>query len=102
MLQPWGERSIKQFVADAVDESMGSKARSPKLRMQKRIAVLHCAPVHHSATVGGIPPRSARTVAAGRRFRRGQVGSAKCGRQSLAFLPDGRSVGRRAEVTEDQ
>ncbi len=53
MLQPWGERTIKQFVADAVAESMHLESALAKLRMERKLAVLHYAPV--KGTVEGEP-----------------------------------------------
>jgi Icc-related predicted phosphoesterase len=53
-LGPWGERTIKQFVQEAVDESLKLEAALARLRTPKRVAVLHYAPIR--ATVEGEPP----------------------------------------------
>jgi Icc-related predicted phosphoesterase len=53
-LGPWGERIIKQFVQEAVDESLKLEAALARLRTHRRVAVLHYAPVR--ATCEGEPP----------------------------------------------
>jgi Icc-related predicted phosphoesterase len=53
-LGPWGERAIKVFVQEAVDETLKLEAALARLRTQKRIALLHYAPIR--ATVEGEPP----------------------------------------------
>jgi Icc-related predicted phosphoesterase len=53
-LQPWGEESIKKFVHEAVTESLKLESALAKLRTDKRIALLHYAPIQ--ATVIGEPP----------------------------------------------
>ena len=53
-LGPWGEQAIKRFVQEAVDESMKLEAALARLRTQRRIALLHYAPVR--GTVEGEPP----------------------------------------------
>jgi Icc-related predicted phosphoesterase len=52
-LGPWGEHVIKQFVQEAVDESLKLEAALARLRTPQRIAVLHYAPIR--ATVEGEP-----------------------------------------------
>jgi Icc-related predicted phosphoesterase len=52
-LGPWGEKSIKMFVQEAVDESLKLEAALARLRTQRRVAVLHYAPVR--STVEGEP-----------------------------------------------
>jgi Icc-related predicted phosphoesterase len=53
-LGPWGEQSIKRFVQEAVDESMKLEAALARLRTDRRIALMHYAPIR--ATVEGEPP----------------------------------------------
>jgi Icc-related predicted phosphoesterase len=52
-LGPWGERSIKQFVQEAIDESLKLEAALARLRTARRVAVLHYAPIR--GTVEGEP-----------------------------------------------
>jgi Icc-related predicted phosphoesterase len=52
-LGPWGERAIKVFVQEAIDESLKLEAALARLRTQHRIAVLHYAPIR--GTVEGEP-----------------------------------------------
>lgn len=53
-LGPWGERAIKTFVQEAVDEALKLEAALARLRTQRRVAVLHYSPIR--ATVEGEPP----------------------------------------------
>lgn len=53
-LQPWGERTIKRFVHESVDEALKLESALAKLRSPRRIAVLHYAPIH--STIEGEPP----------------------------------------------
>lgn len=53
-LGPWGERAIKSFVQEAIDESLKLEAALARLRTHRRIAVLHYSPVR--STVEGEPP----------------------------------------------
>ena len=53
-LGPWGEQAIKRFVQEAVDESMKLEAALARLRTQRRIALMHYAPIR--GTVEGEPP----------------------------------------------
>ena len=53
-LGPWGEQAIKVFVQEAVDEALKLEAALARLRTQRRVAVLHYAPVR--ATCEGEPP----------------------------------------------
>jgi Icc-related predicted phosphoesterase len=52
-LGPWGEHVIKQFVQEAVDESLKLEAALARLRTPQRIALLHYAPIR--GTVEGEP-----------------------------------------------
>jgi Icc-related predicted phosphoesterase len=52
-LGPWGEDIIKNFVREAVDEALKLESALARLRNDKRIAVLHYAPVQD--TVEGEP-----------------------------------------------
>lgn len=53
-LGPWGEQAIKAFVQEAVDEALKLEAALARLRTQKRVVVLHYAPIR--GTVEGEPP----------------------------------------------
>lgn len=53
-LEPWGERCIKAFVHEAVDEALKLEAALSRLACPQRIAVLHYSPIR--ATVEGEPP----------------------------------------------
>ena len=53
-LGPWGERSIKMFVQEAIDEALKLEAALARLRTHRRVAVLHYSPVR--STVEGEPP----------------------------------------------
>lgn len=53
-LGPWGEKVIKQFVNEAIQESLKFESALAKLRTSQRIALLHYSPVE--ATVLGEPP----------------------------------------------
>src|SRR5687767_4169302 len=53
-LGPWGEHAIKQFVQEAVDESLKLEAALARLRTEQRVALLHYSPVR--GTVEGEPP----------------------------------------------
>jgi Icc-related predicted phosphoesterase len=52
-LGPWGERAIKQFVQEALNEALKLESALAKLRTPRRIAMLHYAPVRD--TVEGEP-----------------------------------------------
>lgn len=52
-LGPWGERSIKQFVNEAILEALKLESALAKLRTSERVAVLHYSPIE--ATVQGEP-----------------------------------------------
>ena len=52
-LGPWGERTIKQFVREAVDEALKLEAALARLRTPQIVALLHYAPV--AQTVEGEP-----------------------------------------------
>src|SRR3954466_16291270 len=53
-LGPWGEQAVKHFVQEAVDEALKLEAALARLRTERRVAVLHYAPIR--ATVEGEPP----------------------------------------------
>ncbi|HEY5312533.1 MAG TPA: metallophosphoesterase [Pirellulales bacterium] len=53
LLEPWGERIVKSFVQEAVDESMKLESALARLRAATKIGVLHYAPIE--ATVVGEP-----------------------------------------------
>lgn len=53
MLQPWGETAVKNFVYEAVNETMRLEGALARLRTEKKIAVLHYSPVRQ--TVEGEP-----------------------------------------------
>lgn len=53
-LEPWGEKVIKAFVQEAMTESLKLENGLAKLRTEKRVAVLHYAPIHE--TVEGESP----------------------------------------------
>jgi Icc-related predicted phosphoesterase len=53
MLTPFGEPAIKQFVAEGVEEAMRLETALRALRTERRVVVLHYAPV--AATVEGEP-----------------------------------------------
>jgi Icc-related predicted phosphoesterase len=52
-LGAWGERAVKQFVQEAIDEALKLESALARLRTPTRIAVLHYAPVRD--TVEGEP-----------------------------------------------
>lgn len=52
-LGPWGEKTIKMFVQEAVDEALKLESALARLRTQQRVALLHYSPVR--ATVEGEP-----------------------------------------------
>jgi Icc-related predicted phosphoesterase len=52
-LGAWGERAIKTFVQEAIDEALKLEAALARLRTDRRIAVLHYAPIR--ATVENEP-----------------------------------------------
>jgi Icc-related predicted phosphoesterase len=53
-LEPWGEAAVKQFVQEAVDETLKLESALARLRTPQRVALLHYSPVQ--ATVEGEPP----------------------------------------------
>ena len=53
MLAPFGEQAIKQFVTEAVNESLKLEIALNSLRTEKTVVVLHYAPI--AATVMGEP-----------------------------------------------
>jgi Icc-related predicted phosphoesterase len=54
-LGAWGEETIKQFVREALDEALKLESALARLRTERRIVVLHYAPIE--ATVQGEPPQ---------------------------------------------
>ncbi len=52
-LEPWGERAVKAFVREAVDEALKLERALARLRTPQRVALLHYAPIE--ATVEGEP-----------------------------------------------
>jgi Icc-related predicted phosphoesterase len=54
VLEPWGEQVVKQFVREAVEESLKLGAALAQLRSDRRVALLHYAPIVE--TVEGEPP----------------------------------------------
>jgi Icc-related predicted phosphoesterase len=52
-LEPWGEKMIKQFVQEAIDETLKLETALARLRTPHRVVLLHYAPV--VATVQGEP-----------------------------------------------
>lgn len=52
-LGPWGEAAVKRFVQEAVDESLKLESALARLRTQRRVALLHYAPIR--GTVEGEP-----------------------------------------------
>ena len=52
-LGPWGERGIKQFVHEAVDEALKLEAALARLRTKQIVALLHYSPIQQ--TVEGEP-----------------------------------------------
>lgn len=52
-LGPWGERLIKQFVREALDEALKLETALSRLRTERKVALLHYSPI--AATVEGEP-----------------------------------------------
>jgi Icc-related predicted phosphoesterase len=53
MLEPWGEKIIKEFVREAMDEALQLEMAMARLRVERKVVVLHYAPI--SATVVNEP-----------------------------------------------
>ena len=53
-LEPWGERAVKAFVQEALDETLKLESALARLRTPQRVVLLHYSPVQ--ATVEGEPP----------------------------------------------
>jgi Icc-related predicted phosphoesterase len=53
-LEPWGEKMIKSFVQEALDETLKLESALARLRMKHRVVLLHYSPIE--ATVEGEPP----------------------------------------------
>lgn len=64
MLEPWGERAIKEFVKEAIDETLKLETALARLRTERRIVLLHYAPIQ--ATVEGEPPEIFAYMGSGR------------------------------------
>jgi Icc-related predicted phosphoesterase len=45
VLAPWGERIVKQFVHEAIEEALKLEAALSRLRTERRYALLHYAPI---------------------------------------------------------
>ena len=56
-LGAWGEKIIKDFVHETINESLKLEAALARLRMPQKIALLHYSPIQ--ATIGGEPPEIA-------------------------------------------
>jgi len=54
MLEPWGEAIVRRFVHEAVEEALKLGSALAQLRTERRVALLHYAPV--GETVEGEPP----------------------------------------------
>lgn len=52
-LGPWGEPTVKSFVKEAIDEALKLESALARLRVDRRVAMLHYAPIR--ATVEGEP-----------------------------------------------
>lgn len=52
-LGPWGERAIKDFVQEAINEALKLETALARLKAERRIAIMHYAPI--AATVEGEP-----------------------------------------------
>jgi Icc-related predicted phosphoesterase len=52
-LEPWGEAIVKQFVREAMEETLKLETALAKLRTRQKVAVLHYAPI--AETVVGEP-----------------------------------------------
>lgn len=52
-LEPWGERIIKQFVHEAIDEALKLEGALARLEAEHRVALLHYSPIR--GTVEGEP-----------------------------------------------
>jgi Icc-related predicted phosphoesterase len=63
-LEPWGERVIKQFVQEALDETLKLERALSRLVAVPKIAVLHYAPI--IATLEGEPPELFAFLGSGR------------------------------------
>lgn len=64
MLEPWGELAIKNFVKEAIDETLKLETALARLRTERRIVLLHYAPIQ--ATVEGEPPEIFAYMGSGR------------------------------------
>lgn len=53
-LGAWGEKIIKEFVHETINEALKLEAALARLRTPQKVAVLHYSPIQ--ATVGGEPP----------------------------------------------
>jgi Icc-related predicted phosphoesterase len=64
MLEPWGEQAIKNFVKEAVDETLKLETALARLRTDRRVVLLHYSPIQ--ATVEGEPPEIFTYMGSGR------------------------------------
>jgi Icc-related predicted phosphoesterase len=64
MLEPWGEPAIKNFVKEAVDETLKLETALARLRTERRIVLLHYSPIQ--ATIEGEPPEIFAFMGSGR------------------------------------
>jgi Icc-related predicted phosphoesterase len=53
-LAPWGERAIKNFVQESVDEALKLESAMARMRTEHKVVLLHYSPIQ--ATVEGEPP----------------------------------------------
>ncbi|MGA7614978.1 MAG: metallophosphoesterase [Thermoanaerobaculia bacterium] len=52
-LAPWGEKMIKDFVQESIDEALKLESALARLRTEHRVVLLHYSPIH--ATIEGEP-----------------------------------------------
>jgi Icc-related predicted phosphoesterase len=64
MLEPWGERAIKNFVKEAIDETLKLESALARLRTPHRVVLLHYAPIQ--TTIEGEPPEIFTYMGSGR------------------------------------
>jgi Icc-related predicted phosphoesterase len=92
-LGAWGEKIIKDFVHETINESLKLESALARLRMPQKIALLHYSPIQ--ATIGGEPPEIAAFLGSSRleepldRYRVSAVFHGHAHRGS----PDGRTKG---------
>jgi Icc-related predicted phosphoesterase len=64
MLEPWGEPAIKNFVKEAIDETLKLETALARLRTERRIVLLHYSPIQ--ATIQGEPEEISPFMGSGR------------------------------------